>query len=205
MTVKSTLSTVLDPDFTTELVGMSATYHDRQAILDESKWVIAASVNDWWGEHKSQFSSRDEYFAECSRVMNIGRKRKLFSDSGETLKVFCNVRSTYDRFTEQVEEADKFLDLLSFDHLRKARSLYMKELVRAPFDALVWALENRASADEMQYHFDPPLTEHPADATNGKLEAMLTKDYWQWLKSPTTVKRIIELVREIQKMIAEDK
>lgn len=202
MSVKSTLSEVLDPEFVKDLQGMSKLFYDRQALADESKWTIAAAVLDMWDEHKSQFQNLDEYYAECSRVMNLGRKRVLFSSSGETLKVYCNVRATYNRFIDRVEDAEKFLDLLSFDHLRRARQVYLNEKAPSPFDALAWAVENSASAEEMQEHFLPKVTPNEYEKATGDIDKMLTKDYWKWLK-PDKVKRVIELVAEIRKVIAE--
>lgn len=204
--VKSTFSEVLDPELIEDLVGMSATYHDNQKAVDDNKWDIAARVNDKWSEHATIFRrSKEGYYAECSRVMNIGKKRKLFADSGETLKVWCNVRESYEAFETDVKRADELLDLLSFDHLRRARSLARRDKVTDPFTALKWALENEASAEEMQYHFDPMLPIHPYDDAKGRVTKWLDKSYWSWLKSAQTAKRIIELVKEIERLIDEDK
>ena len=200
--VKSTLSEVLDPEFVKDLQGMSKLFYDRQALADESKWTIAAAVLEMWDEHKSLFDSLDDYYAECSRVLNLGRKRVLFSSSGETLKVYCNVRATYNRFLDRVEDAEKFLDLLSFDHMRRARHVYMQEKAASPFEALVWAVENSASAEEMQEHFLPKVAPNEYEKATGDIDKMLTTDYWKWLK-PEKIKRIISLVAEIRKVIAE--
>jgi len=201
MNVKSTLSEVLDPEFVQDLQGMSKLFYDRQALADESKWTIAAAVLDMWDEHKSQFQNLDEYYAECSRVMNLGRKRVLFSSSGETLKVFCNVRATYNRFIDKVEDAEKFLDLLSFDHMRRARHVYMEEKVSSPFEALAWAATNQASAEEMQYHFMPKVVPDEYTEATSRIDKMLTKDYWKWLK-PEQLKEVLSLVKRIQEIVS---
>ncbi len=200
----SAVSEVLDPELVKDLVSMSAAYHDNQAAADDDKWEIASRVLDLWDEHKSLFATREDYYAECSRVMNIGKKRKMFSDSGETLKVWCQVKSTYSALETTVDKASEFLDLLSFDHLRTAKTLYNLEKVKSPFDALKWCLgeEGKKAVEEMRYHFNPPAIPDEYETAKTRIDSMLNKDFWKWLK-PDKVKRVIELVNEIQEIIRE--
>ena len=216
MSVKSTLSEVLDREFAEDLCAMSAIYHERQEAEDESKWDIALRVNDMWSEHKNLtreemtdgflqvvkvFPTRDDYNAECSRVLNIGRKRKLFSDSGETLKVWCNVVATFEEFLKRVPNADEYIDGFSFDHLRKAKRIYDNEKAPSPLHALDWATKNNASADEMQRHFMPASTPNEYEKATGDIDKMLTKDYWKWLK-PEQMKEVLSLVKRIREIVS---
>lgn len=199
-------SEVLDPEFTSELRAMSKQYDNNQEYADSDKWVIARKVNEMWPEHKGMeaFPTKAEYLAECSRVANIGLRKKRFSDSGETLRRWCEVVATYEAFAEQVQDADKFLDLLSFDHLSTAKSLYLKEKVKSPFLALSEAIKQGFTAEEMRFHFDPPAKPDEWDVMNDRISAMQDKSFWK-LKSVENVKRVLFHVSEIKKIISEDK
>ena len=197
-------SEVLDPEFVCELRAASAHYIDNQKNADDDKWAIASKANEMWGEHKSLFDTKLDYLAECSRVMNYGRKRKWFSDSGETLRRWCETHATYAVFVDKVQDADKFLDLLSFDHLARAKSLYLKGKVKSPFLALAAAVEQNFTADEMQTHFDPPTKPDEWDVMRDRVEAMADRNFWK-LKSVENIKKVLFHVGEIRKIVEGDK
>jgi Fic family protein len=198
------ISEVLDPEFCGELCAMTKNFSDNQYNADSDKWNIARLVNDMWQEHKSHFETKLDYLAECSRVANTGLRHKRFSDSGETLRRWCEVQATYAAFAEKVEDADKFLDLLSFDHLRQAKKLYLNGKVKSPFLALSTALVQKYTADEMQYHFDPPTVPDEWEVMRDRVQAMKSKDFWK-MKHPQNIKRVIEHVNEIEKILMEDR
>src|SRR5688572_9973230 len=83
--------------------------------------------------------------AECSRVANIGLQKPRFSESGETLRRWCEVQAYYSQFSY----ADKLLDVYSFDHLVEAKRLAYQEKVKSAIEALKLAYSNRWTADEM--------------------------------------------------------
>jgi len=197
-------SIVLDPEFTAEIRATAAHYDDNLENADNDKWNMARLVNEMWPEHKGTFETKLDYLAECSRVANIGLRHKRFSDSGETLRRWCEVQATYSAFAETVKDADKFLDLLSFDHLARAKSLYLKEKVKSPFLALKTAIIEKYTAEEMQYHYDPPTKPNEWDVMQDRVQAMKSKDFWK-LKSPDNIKRVLVLVDEIEKIVREDK
>ena len=213
-------SVVLDPEFTAELRAMSKNYDDNQSNADDDQWNIARKVNEMWQEHKNLthevieddervikkiFPSKTEYYMECSRVANIGLKIKRFSDSGETLRRWCEVVGTYETFVGRVDDGEKFLLLLSFDHLYKAKTLYLNSKVKSPFDALIKAVQEKYTADEMQYHFDPPLPPDEYKDMLGRLDVLQDKSKWSWLKNPQVIKDILFHAAEIRRLIAEDK
>lgn len=149
------ISELLDPDFSCSLALIAIEYDSHQSQADDFKWHISRKVNSEWDEHKTLFNTKKDYFAECSRVMNLSG-RKYFSESGETLRRWCETQATYETFLNEVQDAEKFLDLLSFDHLYKAKKAYSAEKVTSPFDALKLAIENGWSADDMMEHYFPP-------------------------------------------------
>jgi len=198
------VSEVLDPEFVTELQGKATIYDDNQYNSDNDKWAIAVLVNDMWDEHRSQFDKKIDYLAECSRVANRGLRHKRFTESGETLRRWCELQATYAAFVDNVQDADKFLDLLSFDHLYRARKIYMAGKVKSPFEALSQALINKWTAEEMQFHYDPPTRPDEWDVMTDRVEAMQSRDFWK-LKSVENVKKVLFHVGEIKKIISEDK
>lgn len=201
-------SEVLDPEFCAELRAMSRNYDNNQTNVDDDQWNIARKVNEMWPEHigmKEAFPTKAEYQAECSRVANIGLRHKRFSDSGETLRRWCETQATYQAFTDQVQDADKFLDLLSFDHLYKAKTLFLNKKVKSPFEALLKAITEGYTADEMQFHFDPPQVPDDYTVMIGRLDALQDKSKWSWLKSAETLKGVLFHAAEIKRLISEDK
>ena len=197
------VSEVLDRYLCEDLQKMAGQYEGNQSNADDDKWNIARRVNEDWSEHKGYFDTRLEYFAECSRVMNLGRKKKYFSDSGETLRKWCEVQASYQRFESEVNDGDKFLDLLSFDHLLKARTLYNNAKVKSPLDALNAALENGWTADEMAYHYDPPQAPDEWDVMQGHIQMMKSKDFWK-LKDPKRVQQVLHHVSQIEMIVEEE-
>lgn len=208
--VQSTFSLYLDPEFVNDLMKSAKEYDRAEEISDDEKWRISERVNELWPEHAGMiyeltservFPTKQEYYAECSRVANIGLTRKRFSDSGETLRRWCEVQQTYATFPD----AHKFLDVLSFSHLQKAKKLAKDNKVKVPVLALAEAINRQWTADEMKEHYDPTEPVHPFDKVTGWLEGMTDKNSWSWLKSQQTIKDILFHAEAIKRLIAEDK
>lgn len=205
MTDKKVDSTPLDPELVKDIQGNSAIYDASQRQADDCKWNIARRVNEDWEEHKTLvdengelfFADKDVYYAECSRVANIGLKHPRFAASGQTLRRWCEVEATYRRF----EHADKFLDALSFEHLRMAKSLAFNGKVKNPVLALAEAVKNKWTAKEMDYHYDPPTIIHPYDAMKERLAVMSNYKSWEFLKSVENKKACIYHAEEIRKIV----
>lgn len=208
--IASPFSQVLDPQFVKDLMASAKEYDNAEEISDDEKWAIAEKVNDLWPEHagiryamskKKVFETKADYYVECSRVANIGLKRKRFGDSGETLRAWCELQQTYANFPD----VHKFLDALSFEHLRKAKKLAKDEKVKVPVLALAKAIAENWTADEMKEHYDPSEPIHPYDKFMGWIEGM-NKDFLStWLKSRKTIDGILYHAAEIKRLIAEDK
>jgi hypothetical protein len=175
-------------------------------------WNLARTVNDQWAEHKGLvkdgekvFPTKLDYLAEVSRVCNFGLKRKRFTDTGETLRRWCETVAVYETLADTVKRADEFLDLLTFDHLWRAKRLYKKGKVKSPFLALSYAMtDGRKTAEEMEFHFDPPAHPDEWEVMRDRVEAMQDKSFWK-LKSAESVSKVLYHVAEIRKVIAEDK
>lgn len=156
------VESLLDPELVNDLCRSAVHIGELDAELGNEKWNIAGLVLSGWDEHKNItyppapgeapvqiFPTITEYYAECSRVANTTNRRKVFGESGQTLRRWCEVRATYSTF----DKAELFLDALSFDHLYKARKLYLDGCVKNPVLALAKAQSEGWSADEMELHY----------------------------------------------------
>src|SRR5690242_5167020 len=92
-------SEVLGAEFCNELRDNAKAFDAVQENADNSKWAIAKLVNEMYDENKARFENKNLYYAECSKVVNAGCKRKRFSDSGETLRRWCEVQAYYAPFS----------------------------------------------------------------------------------------------------------
>jgi hypothetical protein len=192
-------SEVLDPEFCAELQANAKAYDATQENADNSKWEIAKSVNGMWPEHKNggHFADKRQYYEECSRVANIGLKKKRFSDSGETLRRWCEVQVFWGHFSY----ADKLLDVYSFAHLVEAKRVYAKEKVKSPLDALKVALDNGFTADELHEHYFPPEKPHPWELAQGRLAGLMNVSDYPFLKARADRERCVALASEINSII----
>lgn len=196
----------LDPELIDDLFKFAERYGNLDYELGNEKWNIAGRVNEMWDEHKrlrdengeAYFQNLDEYRAECSRLCNLKAKRYLFSESGETLRRWCEVRATYDNF----EHAELFLSELSFDHLYKARSIYMSGAVKSPLLPLAEASKRGWSAEDMEYHYkkNPPSV---AASFLNTLKNFVEKKLERLELPKERRERVMKLVDELRKELSE--
>lgn len=196
-------SETLDPLLVKDLQGLSRVHADTQDEADNTKWNIAGEVNDAWDEHSKIFPTKMHYYAECSRVLNTNRTRKYFSDSGETLRRYCELRATYDPLIKTAKRGDEFLELFTMEHLRIARSLYMNGKVKSPFEALDWCVDGNGkmrSADEMEEHFDTNRNSTKSGFVNF-LSKFLEKQLPKLKLPETSHARAKELINELLELL----
>lgn len=193
-------STFLDGDFRHSIKTYAAQYSVQQRKADNTKWLLANDVNEWWPEHAGIFSGdKQSYYAECSRVANDGLSVRILGESGQTLRRWCEVAATY----ENMPQVENFLEALSFDHLEKARKLAKDGRIQAPDHALAVAVNEGLSADEMKERFDPHHEPHPYDVISGHLAYMADKSHWEFIKSVDVRDGVLYHVVAINKMINE--
>lgn len=196
------ISETLDPTLVSDLQGLSRVHSENQNAADDNKWDIAGQVVDGWDEHSKIFPTKMHYYAECSRVLNLNRKRKYFSDSGETLRRYCELRATYDTLVRTATQGKEFIELFTMEHLRVARSLYMNGKVKSPFEALEWCVDGNGkmqSVEDMQEYFDENRTSTQTGFVN-YLSKFLEKQFPKMkLRNPELVKNLItQLMQELQ-------
>lgn len=204
------VSVVLDPDFIVELQGNAKEYDAAQENTDNSQWELAQLVNGMWVEHKTLtsieggekklvFSTKAEYYAECSRVANIGLKHKRFSDSGETLRRWCEVQSFYAPFSW----APQLLDRLTFSHLLTNKKLHKDGKVKTVLEALERAVLEKWTADEMKEHFDPSIPPLPYELVQGRLAGLQNVADYPFLKDRAKAEECAAHAAAINKIIRE--
>ena len=193
-------STNLDPEFVHFLREKTGWYLEAMGYADSAKWEIAKQVNDMWPEHAGMFSGdKKSFYVECSRVANDGLSVRIFGESGETLRRWCDVAATY----ENMPNAETFLDALSFDHLEKARKLARDGRIQAPDHALAVAINEGLSADDMKERFDPSSAPHPYDVISGHLAYMADRSHWEFIKSADVRDAVMAHVKGIEYIVKE--
>jgi hypothetical protein len=194
------VSEVLGAEFCNELQANAKIFDGAQETADNSKWVTAKLVNDMWDESKKYFEDKKQYYAECSRVANLGLSKKRFSDSGETLRRWCEVQAFYGGFSW----GDKALDVYTFAHLIEAKRLAGRELVKSPLIALKAAFDNGWTSDELREHYDPAQKPHPYDTVKGHLATLMSKDSYPFLKDPAKLKECMAHASAIDAIIRSE-
>ncbi len=193
-------ATKLDGDFRHTIKNYSYQYAANQRKADNTKWLLAKDVNEWWPEHAGIFSGdKKSYYAEVSRVANSCHSVNILGESGETLRRWCDVAATY----ENMPNAETFLDALSFDHLEKARKLARDGRIQAPDHALAVAVNEGLSADDMKERFDPSSAPHPYDVISGHLAYMADRSHWEFIKSADVRDAVMAHVKGIEYIVKE--
>ena len=192
---------LIDPELITDLQDLTTKYAEAQQSADKIKWQIAQKVNDGYSEHKGIFAGdKIAYYVECSRVANDGLAIKIFGESGQTLRRWCEVQAAYENFPQ----AELLLEETSFKHLSIAKRAAKQEKAESPIAAMDWALAMGASADDMQEHYFPSIAPHPYDKLKDTLEWMTTKDAWQFIKNTERRDECIFYTNVIRKIVATE-
>lgn len=149
----------LDPELIADIEHAAGEIDRLTGELDNQQLIISRRVNEMWDEHRAMFNTRLDYFAECSRIANLKSGRYIFAESGETLRRWCEVVATYESLDGELTRGyelsiEDLLDALTFNHLYKARKLYLNGKVKSPLYALAEAMSNKWSAEDMEFHFD---------------------------------------------------
>lgn len=193
--MKKTDVNLIDPELITDLQDLTSQYAEAQQSADRLKWKIAQNVNDGYSEHKNFFSGdKLAYYVECSRVANDGMEIKIFGESGQTLRRWCEVQATYDNFPQ----AELLLNETSFKHLSIAKRAAKQEKAESPIEAMDWALATGASADDMQEHYFPPSAPTEYDKWAGAMTTLLDPKNYEWIQSAQVKEQILTRVKEIE-------
>lgn len=139
--------------FEKQLRRRAEQYHAAKMEASRHQWMFAKELLAEWnaGEYEGEIT-KDEYYAEASRLINDVAGFALVSTSGETVKVWCEV------FAQFVNAPDVLKEQLPFAYFRNARYLYNAGKVAIPMAAIATALDHRLTASEMlRWYNDPPV------------------------------------------------
>jgi hypothetical protein len=198
--MKKTDVNLIDPDLITDLQDLTSRYAEAQQSADKIKWQIAQKVNDSYSEHKGIFAGdKLAYYVECSRVANDGLAIKIFGESGQTLRRWCEVQAAYENFPQ----AELLLEETSFKHLAIAKRAAKQEKAASPIAAMDWALAMGASADDMQEHYFPASAPTEYDKWTGAMSTLLDLKNYEWISSAEVKESIIGHVNAIETIKAD--
>ena len=192
----------LDPELSGDIQKIAKSIDHLDYEIGNEKLAIASLVADMEAEHLSMFENRIAYLAECSRVANNSTRRKIFAESGETLRQWCDLYRTFKPFTDEAgKQVKDLLEIVTFSHLRSARKIYLGGFVKSPLEAIHRAAVEKWSADDMVYHY----TEADKPAVKIGIVNWFTNFVEKRLPklqvSDDKAKRIKELVRELQELL----
>ena len=191
---------LIDPELITDLQDLTTTYAEAQQSADKIKWQIAQKVNDGYSEHKGIFAGdKIAYYQECTRVANDGLSIKIYGESGQTLRRWCEVQAAYENFPQ----AELLLEETSFKHLSVAKRAAKQEKAASPIAAMDWALAMGASADDMQEHYFPASAPTEYDKWSGAMSVLLDMNNYQWIQSAVVKEQIFIKVKEIENIKAD--
>ena len=162
------------------------------------QFAIGDKINRLWQTNDYSVElRRADFLQECSRAINSGVEFPVLSESGETLRRWCDVAKVY----ENVPGVEAFKESLSFDHFQRARKLANEGHVPAPDLALAKALQLGMTADEMELHFNPePLTPpHEYDRAVGWFDSLQALRF-EWVKDTSARAEIVRHLAEARKI-----
>jgi hypothetical protein len=198
--VKVYRSHLLREEFAAKLQAEAARYAHIERARSKKTWFLAEAVNREWDNLDADIRaevSRDQWFMECSTVINSGLEFPIVGQSGETLRRWCNVAAAY----ANIPAAEEFKEALSFDHFFRAKSLYERGKIAAPLLALAEAYEEGWTVEEMLKHYDPDLvTEY--DRVMDSLSAWEGYEF-EWLTKAQREK-IAGHVKAIREILEEE-
>lgn len=192
------ISSVIFPTAVVQkLCNEAKKYADVAAEKDKQEWYFGELiVNMYECAHediKAELSF-EAYCREAERVMNQALPFPMFPESGSKLRRWANM---WEFWKDKDYKAYK----LSYDHFFRAKRLNFNGKATWQ-EALDWAKGNnpdkeRKSAEDMEYHFDPPVLTNPREIAEKWLSS--APDTKGWRKADKM--RFGELVDEAKELI----
>lgn len=201
MEVKLYRSEILRPAFSCQLQKEAKKYRLIEKAKSKKEWHFAAIVNTEWEtldpDIKTEIT-RDQFNAECSRVINASLDFPIVTDTGETLRRWCNVADTY----ANMPGLEAFQNALSFDHFFQARRMANDPTIplSVPVLALAEAVQNKWVVREMVHHYDPPAVTHDYDKATGYFSGLAGLKF-EWVKNKDDRDRLKEYISKANQIM----
>ena len=199
MSVK--INSIFEPAFISEVTTLARQCQAEQRKADTHKWDLAERVNYEYPEYMYLFPTKLDYFAAMSQAVNNSLSIGMFTESGQTLRFYCELQATLGN----IPNIKELLEASSIDHLRRAKRLAADnkiitdngQLAGADY-AIAKAIEKKWSAEDMEQHFDPKQAPTKYDKWTGAMSVMLDLKNYEWIQSATVKESIFTRVKEIE-------
>lgn len=188
----------LPPEFVAQLQTQARRYMALEKLKSRREWYFGELANCQWDRLSDDVKAevtKDQFYAECSYLINVVSDFPIVSASGETLKRWCEVAASY----RDMPGLEIIREKLSFDHFRRARILANKGKVSVPAYALAVAATQQYTAEEMTQHFDPPQAPNEYERITGWLDGLQAARF-EWLEKDRREK-LVSLLQEIRKLL----
>ncbi len=199
MSVK--INSIFEPAFISEVTTLARQCQAEQRKADTHKWDLAERVNNEYPEYMYLFHSKLDYFAAMSQAVNKELSIGMFTESGQTLRFYCELQATLGN----IPNIKELLEATSIDHLRRAKRLAADnkvitdggQLAGADY-AIAKAIEKKFSAEDMENYFDPKQAPTEYDKWTGAMSVMLDPKNYEWIQSAEVKESIFTRVKEIE-------
>lgn len=199
MTVK--INYIFEPAFIAEVTTLARQCQVEQRKADTHKWDLAERVNSEYPEYMYLFPTKLDYYAAMSQAVNNSLSIGMFTESGQTLRFYCELQATLGN----IPNIKELLEASSIDHLRRAKRLSADnkiitengQLAGADY-AIAKAIEKKFSAEDMENYFDPKQAPTEYDKWAGAMSIMLDLKNYEWIQSATVKESIFTRVKEIE-------
>lgn len=199
MSVK--INSIFEPAFISEVTTLARQCQAEQRKADTHKWDLAERVNSEWPEYISLFPTKLDYYAAMSQAVNKELSIGMFTESGQTLRFYCELQATLGN----IPKIKELLEASSIDHLRRAKRLAADnkiitdggQLAGADY-AIAKAIENKWSAEDMEQHFNPSELPDPYKQFSGVMSSMLDPFTYSWISDAEVISKLICKAREYE-------
>jgi hypothetical protein len=196
---------VLRPAFLTAVKQEAKLFNAGRKAASRHQWALARMVNLEWAYVNDKFEgeiNKAHFYAAISHEINAVLPFPICSDSGETLRRWCEVAASY-----QNADTDELENLLSFDHFRVARSLAKLPANDAknlsPMAILRKAAKEKWTVEDMKFHYGDRDSDDPIDRVRTWLEN-LKNNKFEWIKNKADREEIEALVARIARIIDQN-
>ena len=194
-------NSIFEPALLLELIFLARQSQAEQRKADGHKWDLAERVNSEYPEYMYMFPTKLDYFAAMSQAINTQLSIGAFSESGQTLRFYCELQATLGN----IPNIKRLLEASSIDHLRRAKRLAADnkiitdsgQLAGADY-AIAKAIENKWSAEDMEQHFDPAEPPDPYKQFKTVLSSLLDPFTYSWISDAEVISKLICKAREYE-------
>lgn len=191
------------PEFVVRLRREAKKFNRASSIASRHQWRIARLVNKEWEWTNEQYEgeiNKDYFYAAVSHEINSILPFPICTETGETLRRWCEVAASY----SSAKTAD-LENVLRFEHFRVARSLsklpHNEKEGNTPMVILRRAAEEKWTVEEMNKHFGDGLdvpTEY--DKAIGWLDGLQALRF-EWIPDRTDREKLAKLAAEMREIV----